>query len=309
MISAAFPYQKQRRRVLGREMAYVEVGQGDPIVLLHGNPTSSYLWRNVLPHLQPLGRCIAPDLIGMGDSDKLPDSGPGSYRFVEHRRYLDALLQSLVVRERVTLVVHDWGSALGFDWANRHRGAVKGIAFMEAIVAPQGKDHWDKMSMGSALNALRSEAGETMVLQNNYFIEEILPKAILRKLSDEEMAEYRRPFAAPGEGRRPTLTWPRQIPIEGEPPDVTAIATEYADWLGTSDVPKLFLKAEPGAILANDRLVNFVRGWPALTEKTVAGVHFVQEDSPDEIGRAVAGWMGTLADGAPRKAAMSGATG
>jgi haloalkane dehalogenase len=246
MISAAFPYEKQRRRVLGREMAYVEVGEGDPIVLLHGNPTSSYLWRNVLPHLQPLGRCIAPDLIGMGDSEKLPNSGPGSYRFVEHRRYIDALLEALDVHERVTL------------------------------------------------EALRSEAGEAMVLQNNYFIEEILPNAIQRKLSGEEMAEYRRPFAEPGEGRRPTLTWPRQIPIAGEPADVTAIATEYADWLGTSDVPKLFLKAEPGAILANDTLVNLVRGWPALTEKTVAGIHFVQEDSPDEIGRAVAGWMKTL---------------
>ncbi len=184
MNSAAFPYQKQRRRVLGREMAFVEVGRGDPIVLLHGNPTSSYLWRNVLPHLQPLGRCIAPDLIGMGDFDKLPDSGPGSYRFVEHRRYLDALLEALDVRERITFVVHDWGSALGFDWANRHREAVKGIAFMEAIVAPQGRDHWDKIGMRPALEALRSEAGEAMVLQNNYFIEEILPNAILRKLSD-----------------------------------------------------------------------------------------------------------------------------
>jgi haloalkane dehalogenase len=200
VISAAFPYQKHRRRVLGREMAYVEVGQGDPIVLLHGNPTSSYLWRNVLPHLQPLGRCIVPDLIGMGDSDKLSDSGPGSYRFVEHRRYLDALLESLAVRERVTLVVHDWGSALGFDWANRHREAVKGIAFMEAIVAPMAWDHLDKTGVRSALEALRSEAGETMILQNNYFIEEILPKASLRKLSEEEMAEYRRPFAEPGEG-------------------------------------------------------------------------------------------------------------
>jgi haloalkane dehalogenase len=240
------------------------------------------------------GRCIAPDLIGMGDSDKLPDSGPGSYRFVEHRRYLDALLEALGVHERVTLVVHDWGSALGFDWANRHREDLKGIAFMEAIVAPQGRDHWDKMGMRTALEALRSEAGEAMVLQNNYFIEEILPNAILRKLSDEEMAEYRRPFAEPGEERRPTLTWPRQIPIEGEPADVHAIATEYADWLGTSNVPKLFLKADPGAILANDTLVNLVRGWPALTEKTVAGIHFVQEDSPDEIGRAIAGWMGDL---------------
>src|ERR1700685_1376906 len=242
-------------------MAYVEAAEGDPIVLLHGNPTSSYLWRNVLPHLQPLGRCIAPDLIGMGDSDKLPDSGPDSYRFVEHRRYLDALLESLAVRERVTLVVHDWGSALGFDWANRHREAVKGIAFMEAIVAPQGRDHWDKMGMRSALEALRSEAGEAMVLQNNYFIEEILPKAILRKLSREEMAEYRRPFAAPGEGRRPTLTWPRQIPIDGDPPDVASLVASYGDWLATSNVPKLFLKADPGALLAGGVNLDTVRSW------------------------------------------------
>src|ERR1700751_2589562 len=294
MISAAFPYQKKRRRVLGREMAYVDVVVGDPIVLLHGNPTSSYLWRNVLPYVQPLGRCIVPDLIGMGDSDKLPNSGPGSYRFVEHRRYLDALLESLGVRERVTLVVHDWGSALGFDWANRHREAVKGIAFMEAIVAPQGRDHWDKMGMGSALKALRSEAGEAMVLQNNYFIEEILPKAILRKLSDEEMAEYRRPFAEPGEGRRPTLTWPREIPIEGDPADVTAIVDAYADWLKSSRVPKLFLKAEPGGILADGKVLELARSLPAQTEVTVKGVHFVQEDSPDEIGSAIASWMKAL---------------
>ena len=294
MISAAFPYQKQRRRVLGSEMAYVEVGEGDPIVLLHGNPTSSYLWRNVLPHLQPLGRCIAPDLIGMGNSDKLPDSGPGSYRFVEHRRYLDALLEALDVHDRVTLVIHDWGSALGFDWVNRHREAVKGIAYMEAIVGPQGWDHWDKMGKRPVLQALRSEAGEAMILQDNLFVERILPEAVLRTLSVEEMAEYRRPFAEPGEGRRPTLTWPREIPIEGEPADVTAIAAAYADWLSTSDVPKLFVKAEPGAILASAGMVNFVRGWPAQTEVTVAGVHFLQEDSPDEIGRAIAGWMGAL---------------
>src|SRR6516162_5617245 len=294
IISATFPYQKQRCRVLGREMAYVEVGRGDPIVLLHGNPTSSYLWRNVIPHLQPLGRCVAPDLIGMGDSDKLPDSGRHSYRFVEHRRYLAALLEALDVRERVTFVVYDWGSALGFDWANRHREAVKGIAFMEAIVAPQGRDHWDKMGMREALKALRSEAGEAMVLQNNYFIEEILPNAVLRKLSDEEMAEYRRPFAKPGEGRRPTLTWPRQIPIEGEPADVAAIVTASAEWLKTSSVPKLFVKAEPGGILSGGADLDFVRKLPAQTEVTVAGLHYVQEDSPDEIGRAIAAWMRTL---------------
>jgi haloalkane dehalogenase len=295
MISAAFPYKKQRRRVLGREMAYVEVGQGDPIVLLHGNPTSSYLWRNVLPHLQPLGRCIAPDLIGMGDSDKLPDSGPGSYRFVEHRRYLDALLEALDVQRRVTFVVHDWGSALGFDWANRHREVVKGIAHMEAIVRPQDWDHWDTMEARPILQRLRSEAGEKAMLQDNLFIEDFLPKAIMRTLSAKEMAEYRRPFAEPGEGRRPTLTWVRQIPIDGEPADVTAIVSASADWLATSDVPKLFVKAEPGVLVAGGANLDTVRSWPAQTEVTVRGIHFVQEDSPDEIGRAISGWMGALA--------------
>ena len=199
-ISPAFPYQKKRQRVLGSEMAYVEVGEGDPIVLLHGNPTSSYLWRNVIPHLQ--GRCIAPDLIGMGDSDKLLNSGPGSYRFVEHRRYLDALLEALNVRERVTLIIHDWGSTLGFDWANRHRDAVKGIAYMEAMVGRQYWDHWDKFGMRPVLQALRSKAGEQMVLRDNFFIEKVLPGAILRKLTDEEMAEYRRLSPGSANGRR-----------------------------------------------------------------------------------------------------------
>ena len=291
MISAAFPYQKQRRRVLGREMAYVEVGQGDPIVLLHGNPTSSYLWRNIIPHLEGLGRCIAPDLIGMGDSDKLPNSGPDSYRFVVHRRYLDALLEALDVRERLTLVLHDWGSGLGFDWANRHRDAVKGIAFMEAITGPQGKDHWDSMGMRPVLEALRGDAGEKMVLEENFFIEEILPKAIIRPLTDAEMAEYRRPFTTSGEDRRPTLTWPRQIPIEGEPADVHEAVAAYAAWLATSDFPKLFFKVEPGAILTSDTLLAAVRSWPNLTELTVKGIHFVQEDSPHEIGQAIAEWM------------------
>ena len=291
MISAAFPFKKRRQGVLNGEMAYVEVGEGDPIVLLHGNPTSSYLWRNVLPHLASRGRCIAPDLIGMGDSDKLPNSGPNSYRFVEHRQYLDALLQALNVRERVTLVIHDWGSALGFDWANRHREAVKGIAYMEAIIRPQDWGHWDNANMRPALQALRSAAGESMVLQDNFFIEQILPKAILRTLSAEEMAAYRRPFAESGEGRRPTLTFVRQIPIEGEPAEVAEIVAGYADWLASSRVPKLFVKAEPGLLISGGANLEFARSLPAQTEVTVAGVHYVQEDSPDEIGKAVADWM------------------
>jgi len=198
------------------------------------------------------------------------------------------------VRERVTFVIHDWGSALGFDWANRHREAVRGIAYIEAIAVPQRWDHWDKFGMRAALQGLRSPAGEAMVLRDNFFIEQILPKAILRKISDEEMAAYRRPFAEPGEGRRPTLSWPRQIPIEGEPADVVAIVAAYADWLATSDVPKLFIKAEPGEILSNDADLAIVRGFPAQTEVTVAGIHYVQEDSPHEIGQAIAAWLRAL---------------
>jgi haloalkane dehalogenase len=281
-------YPKRRVQVLARSMAYVEVGSGDPIVLLHGNPTSSYLWRNVIPHLESLGRCIAPDLIGMGDSDKLERSGPDRYRFVEHREYLDALLDALDVRNRVTLVVHDWGSALGFDWANRHRDAVRGIAYMEAIVRPLTWAEWPDAARG-VFQGFRSPAGEAMVLEQNVFVERVLPGSILRGLTDAEMAVYRRPFLTPGESRRPTLTWPRQIPIEGEPADVCAIVDDYARWLGESPLPKLFVNAAPGAILVGPPR-DFCRRWPNQTEVTVRGSHFVQEDSPDEIGQAVAAW-------------------
>jgi len=284
---------KKRVQVNGLEMAYVEVGQGDPIVFLHGNPTSSYLWRNIIPYLEGRGRCIAPDLIGMGDSQKLPESGPDSYRFVEHRDYLDALLDQLGVRENVTLVIHDWGSALGFDWATRHRDAVRGIAYMEAIVAPiESWDTWPAEARG-VFQGFRSEAGEQMVLEKNIFIEAVLPGSILRKLDDAEMDAYRAPFREPGEGRRPTLTWPRQIPIEGEPEDVTAIVRDYADWLANSDLPKLFINAEPGAILTGP-VREVCRRWPNQQEVTVAGSHFIQEDSPDEIGRAIADWLAKL---------------
>lgn len=285
-------YPKQYREVLGARMAYVEVGSGDPIVFLHGNPTSSYLWRNVIPHCERLGRCIAPDLIGMGDSAKLAPSGPDRYRFVEHRRYLDALLESLDVRERVTLVIHDWGSALGFDWANRHRAAVRGIAYMEGIVMPVTWADWPKAAT-AVFQGFRSPAGEKMVLEQNVFIEQVLPTSILRKLSDAEMDEYRRPFREPGEGRRPTLTWPRQIPIEGEPAEMVEIVRAYGEWLRASQVPKLFINADPGAILRGAPR-EFCRGWPNQTEVTVKGIHFIQEDSPDEIGAAVAAWMAKI---------------
>jgi haloalkane dehalogenase len=291
MISAAEP-AKKHAVVHGKQMAYVEAGTGDPIVFLHGNPTSSYLWRNVMPHLEGLGRCIAPDLIGMGDSDKLEGSGPGRYRFVEHRRHLDGLLDALRVGKKCMIVGHDWGSALGFDWANRHRDAIKGIAYMEAIVRPLTWAEWPE-PIRKLFQGFRSEAGEAMVLEKNVFVERVLPGSVLRGLTEEEMAVYRRPFVEPGEARRPTLTWPREIPLDGEPADVVAVVQAYASWLVNSDVPKLFVNADPGAILVGAQR-EFCRKWPNQTEVTVKGSHFIQEDSPAAIGQALADWYRTL---------------
>ena len=274
--------------VNGKNMSYVEMGEGDPIIFQHGNPTSSYLWRNVMPHLQDQGRCIAIDLIGMGDSDKLDNVGPDSYTFEEHREYLDAALEALNVAENVTWVIHDWGSALGFDWANRHRDAVKGIAYMESIVRPLTWEEWSESARG-VFQGFRSPAGEEMILEKNVFVERVLPGSILRELSDVEMEVYKKPFLNSGEDRRPTLTWPRQIPISGEPADVVEIAQSYADWLVQCDVPKLFINADPGAILTGPQR-DFCRTWPNQTEVTVKGNHFLQEDSPNEIGQAIAEW-------------------
>lgn len=280
--------EKQFASVLGKKMAYVEVGSGDPIVFLHGNPTSSYLWRTIIPHLADVGRCIAPDLIGMGDSEPLDDSGPDSYRFVEHRRYLDALLDQLDLGNRITFVIHDWGSSLGFDWANRHRDRVKGIAYMEAIVQPVTWDAWPEAAR-SIFEAMRSPAGEAIVIEKNVFVERILPSSILRDLTDEEMTVYQAPYVDGGERRRPTLTWPRQIPIEGEPADVCEIVTDYGKWLQSAPVPKLFINAEPGSILTGPQR-EYCRTWANQSEVTVAGLHFIQEDSPNEIGQAIREW-------------------
>ncbi len=288
-IGAAPRYQKKHIEVNGKSMAYVEVGAGDPIVFLHGNPTSSYLWRNIIPYAEALGRCIAPDLIGMGDSQKLEDSGPDRYRFVEHRDYLDGLLAALGVEDNVILVVHDWGSALGFDWANRNRDAVRGICYMEALVRPVSWEEWPELARG-LFQGFRSDAGDAMVLEKNIFVENVLPASILRKLEPEEMAEYRRPFREPGEDRRPTLTWPRQIPIDGEPEEVEKILADYGPWMSENDVPKLFVNAEPGSILIGPQR-DFCRGWKNQTEITVPGLHFIQEDSPNEIGAALARWI------------------
>jgi len=288
-ISADFPFEKQYAEVNGRRMAYVDVGEGDPIVFQHGNPTSSYLWRNIMPHCQGLGRLIACDLIGMGDSEKLPDSGPDRYTYAEQRDYLFKLWEQIGVTDNVVFVIHDWGSALGFDWSNQHRDQVQGIAYMEAVVMPVKWDDWPDNAR-QVFQGFRSPAGETMVLEKNVFVERVLPSAVIRGLTEAEMTVYRAPFAQAGEDRRPTLTWPRQIPIEGEPADVVAVVEDYGRWLQASEVPKLFINADPGSILTG-RAREFCRSWPNQTEITVKGTHFIQEDSPDEIGRAVADFV------------------
>ncbi|MYB84304.1 MAG: haloalkane dehalogenase [Chloroflexi bacterium] len=288
-MTAADPHPRRTVDVLDSEMTYVDTGDGDPVVFLHGNPTSSYLWRNVIPHLAGQARCLAPDLIGMGDSGKAPD---GSYRFADHARYLDAWFDAVGLNERVVLVGHDWGSALGFDWACRHPERVKGVAYMEGIVRPMTWDEWPEQAR-NIFQAMRSPAGEEIVLQKNVFVERVLPASIMRELSEEEFAVYRRPYLEPGESRRPTLTWPRQIPLDGEPADVVELTQRYADWLAASDLPKLFINAEPGIILTGAQR-EFCRAWPNQREVTVRGLHFIQEDSPDEVGQALADWYASL---------------
>ena len=286
MTTEALP--KYTMNVNGLEMAYHESGQGESVVFLHGNPTSSYLWRNIIPHISGRYRCIAPDLIGMGDSAKLPNTGAGSYRFVEHRRYLDELLDRLALGDSVTLVLHDWGSALGFDWARRNDRRIAGIAYMEAIVRPVEWSDWPEAAR-EIFEGFRSDAGEKMVIEDNLFVEAVLPGSIMRELSTEEHDQYRRPFRVP-EHRRPTLTWPREIPLAGEPADVVEIVREYSEWLPGTSFPKLFINAEPGAILTGAQR-EFCRTWKNQTEVTVSGIHFIQEDSPDEIGKAIHDWL------------------
>jgi haloalkane dehalogenase len=290
MTISAKPYSTKRfLKIEGLQMAYIDEGDGDAIVFQHGNPTSSYLWRNILPYCEGLGRLIACDLVGMGDSDKLTHSGPDRYSYKEQRNFLYALWDALNLGDRIIFVVHDWGSALGFDWANHHRERVQGIAYMESIVKPLS---WEIAPgrAGETFKAIRSAAGEKMILQDNIFVERMLPGSILRKLCDEEMAAYRKPFLAAGEGRRPTLSWPRQIPIDGEPADVAAVVKDYADWLKHSAIPKLFINADPG-VLVTGTSREFCRSWANQTEVTVKGLHFIQEDSPEEIGAALADFV------------------
>jgi haloalkane dehalogenase len=293
MISASMPYGKCFKSIKGKNIAYIDVGDGAPIVLLHGNPTSSYLWRNVVPHLEGIGRVIVPDLIGHGDSEKLPDSeGPERYSFEITYEYLAGLLEELNITEDVTLVIHDWGSALGFHWAKHHPEAVKGIAYMEAIVCPVTWDDWPESARG-IFKGFRSDKGEDLVLQRNMFVEAVLPSSVIRQMGEEEMNQYRKAFTRVAD-RQPTLNWPRQIPIDGEPPHMVDLVASYGEWMATNqELPKLFINADPGSILTG-KARKFCRTWPNQKEVTFAGTHFIQEDSPAQIGIAVAEWLKTI---------------
>ena len=287
------PYaDKKKITINNKTMSYIDEGEGDAIIFQHGNPTSSYLWRNVMPHLEGQGRLIACDLIGMGDSEKLTNSGPDSYNYFEHRDFLFTLFEELNIGKQVVFVIHDWGSALGFDWSFQNQERVQGIAYMEGIVKPVTWDEWPENAT-KVFQGFRSEAGESMVLDKNIFVERVLPSSIRRELSEEEMNEYRRPFLKPGEDRRPTLSWPRQIPIQGEPKEVVEVVESYSKWLSSSDLPKLFINADPGSILTGKQR-EFCRSWPNQEEVTVKGTHFMQEDSPDEIGKAVSRFVSKL---------------
>ena len=274
--------------VLDATMRYVDLGEGDPIIFLHGNPESSYVWRNVIPHVAGLGRVLAPDLIGFGQSSKSPTK---SYKFKDHVKYLDAWFEHLDLTRDVTLVVHDWGSALGFHRTFRFPEQIKAIVHMESIVMVR---RWSDFGpVGEVMKAVRSPQGEAMVLDGNLFVEKMLPRTVIRTLTDEEMAVYRAPFVK-REDRLPTLVFPREIPIEGEPADVCAAVEEYGTWLAQSDIPKLFIKADPGVIMTG-RTLEFARTWSNQSEVTVKGLHMVPEDSPHEIGAAIAQFLGSLA--------------
>ena len=282
---------RRRLSVLETNMAYVDVGEGDPIVFLHGNPTPSYLWRNIIPYLLPHGRCLAPDYVGMGNSGAAPD---GNYRFVDHRRYLDAWFEAMDLKTKVILVVHDWGSALGFDWARRHPERVSAIAYMEGIVRPfRSWDEWPAATR-AFFQGQRTAQGEDLILRQNLFIEYLLP---LRHISEEAIKVYRRHYRNPGLSRMPMLAWTRDLPIAGEPADVVAIVEDYARWLATSPIPKLFIDADPAGFLIGAQR-EFCRTWPNQETVLVKGAHFLQEEAPDEVGRSLARFVAKVRAGA-----------
>lgn len=288
-IPSEMKYIKSTTEVLGKKMAYVDTGgSDDPIIFLHGNITSSYMWRNIIPYVENKARCIAIDNIGQGDSDKLDNSGPASYRLREHQTYIDALIDKLQLGDRVTLMMHDWGGALGFTWAYNNKNRIKGLAYTQTLMGDLHWDYWPP-HVSDLMRRFKSDEGEELVLGQNYFVEKILPAMVIRDLPEEVKEEYRRPYRNPGEDRRPTLTWPREIPVEGHPEDVLNTINTYTEWLKTSELPKLFIHCEPETVLKG-HILRTVRTFPNQTELTVSGLHYVHEDSPHQIGKALVAW-------------------
>lgn len=294
-ISPIMPYEKRFIEVNGQKMAYVEHGAGDPVIFLHGNATSSYMWRNIMPHMEGMGRLIALDNIGQGDSARLPNSGPDTYTLAEHQTYIDGALEVLGVSgsQNVTFVMHDWGGPLGMTWAHRHTDRIKGLAYAEVLVCDHESYDDYPDAVGNMLRRLRTDEGEELVLENNFFVENVFTAGVIREIDEETMNEVRRPYAEPGESRRATLTWPRQIPIEGDPADVAELMGVLSDWMQTNDVPKLFINVDPGQIVF-ERDLEILRSWSHTTEVSVIGKHHPQEDSPHEIGKALADWYSGL---------------
>lgn len=283
---------KNYKEILGKQMAYIDSGEGQSIVFLHGNPASSFLWRNITPFVSDLGRIIVPDLIGMGDSEKLEGIDNPDYQYHGQYKYLSTLLDSLDLGDEINLVIHDWGSAMGFQYARENSDRIKSITFMEAIVMPLSWDQWPENAR-NIFQLMRSEAGEEIVLEKNVFVERILLNDSANGFTDEERNEYIRPFKNPGEDRRPTLTWPRQIPIDGSPQAVIDEVTKNGEFHKDSKIPKLFINADPGSILIGEQR-DFVRSWTNLRELTVKGNHFIQEHSPKEIGEALKNFLTSI---------------
>ncbi len=278
-------YKKKYIQVKNKSMAYVDEGEGNTFLFLHGNPTSSFLWRNIAPHVEDIGRVVIPDLIGMGDSEKLDGVDNEGYTYHGQYGYLTELLENLDLGNNIHLIIHDWGSAMGFQFARENPERVKSITYMEAIVMPLTWKQWPDAAT-KIFQLFRSDAGEELILEKNFFVERILLADSATGYSDEEKAEYIRPFFNEGEDRRPTLTWPRQIPLDGEPNEVVEEVRKNAEFHKDSEIPKLFISANPGSILVGEQR-EFARTWKNQTEITVNGNHFIQEDSSEEIGTAL----------------------
>ncbi len=289
-ISAAFPFESKFVDVHGAKMHYIDVGEGDPILFLHGNPTSSYLWRNIIPHLSSQGRCIAPDLIGMGKSDH-PDL---PYRYDDHYRYVSGFISALGIGSNLTLVIHDWGSALGFRWAHEHESGVKAIAFMEAMVRTMSLADLPG-SLRVAFRMMRSPGiGWLMISVANIFVKKMLPDLTHAKMSPEALAYYAAAFPTVA-SRKAVRQWPAEVPLDGSPADNATVVEAYREWLTRTEVPKLLFHGNAGVAIKDAEVAWCRENLSNLEVVDLGeGIHFLQETHPEKIGRALSKWYAGL---------------